>query len=169
MKNKLSLLTLFISLFVSSQKRDSIIIPFPEKYELTLKHHQENEDIIFREWIPKKENFDNYSIIFTITTIKNASSVSLDLLKQSLLKDFNEKAVGAKFTEVERKLDYIIFKNEVDYYKSAPKDKESQLYFLIKGKDDLFIISVALKKKKLPEKFINEWTEVFKNSKFYQQ
>lgn len=166
MKTIFSILLLFFSLFAFSQKRDSIVIPFPEKYELTLKYNQENKNMIFKEWIPKKENFDNYTIIVTIINTKNASSIPLDVLKNSLFETFNNNTVGAKFIEVAREPNYIIFKNEVDYYKKAPNNEEAQLYFLTKGENDLFTISVALKKKKLPDNFIKEWTEIFKNSKF---
>lgn len=45
--------------------------------------------------------------------------------------------------------------------------KEIVFIFLIKGKYDLFIVSAAIKEKELPEGFIKEWTEVFKNSKLH--
>lgn len=168
MKNLFLILTTFFSIFSFAQK-EVLNIPFPEKYDLVIKQNEENNKIIFKEWIPKKETFDNYTIIATEMTIKDMAKFPLDNFKQTILDSFNERAIGAKFTEIVRELNYIIFKSEVDYYKNAPQEKEAQLYFITKGKNDLYSVSIAIKEKKLSDKFIKEWTEVFKNIKIVEK
>lgn len=168
-KSKLSLLLVLVYSFLSAQKRDSIHIPFPEKYHLTLKYHQENETIDFKEWIPKTETFENYNIIATLVTTKGKHNLPIQSYKDILYKTFQERATGVKFTDLaknkEGEREYLIFKSEVEAYKEKPDFQEAQIYFLTKGDNDFLVGIIALKKKKLPETFINEWVKVFQNSK----
>ena len=43
-----------------------------------LKHHQQNKEIDFKEWIPENKNLDQYSII---TTLKNMKDLPLEMYK----------------------------------------------------------------------------------------
>lgn len=157
-----------ISFITLAQKRDSLFIPYPEKYQLTLKYHQENNEMIFREWIPKNETLEKYSIIATTITFKDMAKVPLDTYKDYLFNNFQQNTINPIFTEIKRGENFIIFKSEVDYYKKAPRNKEAQLYYIRKGKKDLFSSIIAIKEKHLPEKFVKEWTEIFLNSKIIE-
>lgn len=153
-----------------SQKRDSLIITFPQKYNLVLKGDQQDSKQILREWIPQGQTWDNYTIIATMSIIKDAS-VSIEQFKNLLVRGLQEKTKGFKYTELDRNEDsengYLIFKCESDSYKNS-NDKESQLYFMTKGKSDLFTNVVALKTDRLSDKFVEEWRTVFKESKFVE-
>lgn len=171
MKNLLFILFL-IPFLGFSQKKDSLYVPFPEKYHLALKNNQQDDKQIFREWIPENQTWENYSIIVTSFVLKNGKNLPLDLYKNLTIKGLKEKTKGFKYTEIERYGDennggYLIFKSEAESYKDS-NDKESQIYYLTKGKNDFFVYIVALKTNYLPEDFVKEWTNVYKKSKFIE-
>lgn len=154
-----------------SQKKDSLFINFPEKYHLVLKNNQENSVQVLREWIPNGQNWEDYDIIATTIVLKNGKNISLYKYRDLLVKDLKERTKGFKYTLLDENKDenngYLIFKCEADSYKGT-KDKESQIYYLVKGKNDLFGNIIALRTDKLPEEFVEEWRTIFKESKFVE-
>lgn len=168
---KLSFFLILISILGFSQKKDSLVLKFPEKYHLVLKNNQENEKQIFREWIPEGQNWDNYDIIFTQSIIKDGDFVSINYYKDLLVNMLQQKTSGFKYTELERKGDemtgHLIFKCESDAILGSDA-KESQIYFLTKGKHSFFVNIVALKTSALPKDFVGEWFSIFKQSNFVE-
>lgn len=171
MKNYILFILFFLPVLAFSQKRDSLVINFPQKYKLVLKNDQQDSRQILREWIPNGQNWENYDIIATMSVVKNANSVSIDQFKNLIVKGLKEKTKGFKYTELDKndnaKDGYLIFKCESDSYKNS-NDKESQIYFLIKGKSDLFANIIALKTDKFSDEFVEEWRKIFKESKFVE-
>lgn len=167
----ISLFLLFVSILGFSQKRDSLVLKFPEKYHLSLKNNQENAVQIFREWIPENQTWENYDIIFTQSIIKEGEFVSIDYYKDNMVKLLQQSTVGFKYTELDRKGDemngYLIFKSESESIKNSD-GKESQIYFLTKGKHYFFVNIVALKTSSLPKEFVEEWLNIYKQSNFVE-
>lgn len=147
-----------------SQASDSITIKFPAKYNLELKNNQKNDSQILKEWIPKKETFENYSIIATQLVIKNGVDIPFDLFKDKMIDDMKNKTINFKYTELQRADNSLIFKCEADSYKDN-NEKESQIYFLTKGKKNFIINIVALKQSSLSKEFTDEWLKVFNDSR----
>jgi hypothetical protein len=168
---KLILFLLLIPILGFSQKRDSLVIKFPEKYHLTLKNNRENAQQIFREWIPENQTWENYDIIFTQSIIKEGEFVSLAYYKELLVNRLQQKTEGFKYTELEKKGDemagHLIFKCESDAILGSDA-KESQIYFLTKGKHFFFVNIIALKTSSLPKDFVEEWFNIFKQSNFLE-
>lgn len=165
MKRIIVLNLLLISIFTFSQKKDSLIINFPAKYELELKQNQQNSTQIYREWIPKNETFENYTIIATQIVIKSGREVPFDLFKDKMVEGMKSQTENFKYTELKRSDATLIFKCESDKY-IENGEKESQIYHLVKGKNDFFVNIIALKKNALPKDFVDEWLNVFNESKF---
>lgn len=170
MKN-LIVLGLFISVLGFSQERDSLVINFPEKYHLSLKNNQENSKQIFREWIPANQSWENYDIIFTQSILKDGEFVSINYYKDLLVKMLQEKTSGFKYTEISRTGDEmkgsLIFTCEADFFLGS-NIKESQIYFLTKGKHFFFVNIVALKDSFLPKEFVKEWLDIYHKSHFVE-
>ncbi len=168
---KLGFFLLFISFLGFSQKRDSLVLKLPEKYHLTLKNNQENAQQIFREWIPENQNWENYDIIFSQSIIKDGEFVSIDYYRDYMVKLLQQSTIGFKYTELEREGDemkgHLIFKCESDAIKNSD-GKESQIYFLTKGKHFFFVNIVALKTSSLPKEFVDEWFKIYKQSNFVE-
>lgn len=171
MKNYILFILFFLPLAAFSQKRDSLVINFPQKYNLVLKNNQQDSRKILREWIPNGQTWENYDIIATMLVLKNGKSVSVNKFKDLIVKGLKEKTKGFKYTELDRNEDsengYLIFKCESDSYKDS-KEKESQIYFLTIGKNDLFSNIIALKTDKFSDEFVEEWRKIFKESKFVE-
>ena len=168
---KLILFLLLIPILGFSQKRDSLVIKFPEKYHLLLKNNQENNQQLFREWIPEGQNWDNYDVIFTQSIIKEGEFVSINYYKELLVKMLQQKTAGFKYKELDKKGDdmagRLIFKCESEFILGSDA-KESQIYFLTKGKYSFFVNIIALKTSSLPKDFVEEWLTVFKQSNFLE-
>ncbi|WP_419870781.1 hypothetical protein [Chryseobacterium sp. CT-SW4] len=70
------LATLFIFSFFSvfnAQKKDSLQFVLPAEYSLYLAENQKTPQMEMLEYIPKGQNWDNYNLIVTKLTIKNAA------------------------------------------------------------------------------------------------
>lgn len=169
MIKKLSLLFFFSIFFWSSaQKADSLQIDFPDKYKLKLANSKENMQMKVLEYIPENENWENYSIIITKLTMKNTASLPMQTLFDYHKKMAEEKVVNLKVTEISRnkegEKEYKLFTMEADAYKDAA-GTESQVYYFIKGNQDIILCIAAIKQKKLPAEFIEEWSNVFLKSR----
>ncbi|WEK70846.1 MAG: hypothetical protein P0Y62_04655 [Candidatus Chryseobacterium colombiense] len=167
MKKFLLFLSISFSLSVYAQKRDSLQFSLPEKYNLHLEEKQENDQMIMMEYIPKGQNWDNYDIIVTKLVTKNVASVPLQTFFDNIKKSTQAKTKNLKIKELARnkkdEREYILFTMEADSYKDS-KTTESQIYYFTKGNNDVFMCIAAIKEKKLPEKFVEEWSKVFLQS-----
>lgn len=160
-------LTLSLSSVLYAQKRDSLQFSLPEKYNLHLEEKQENEKMILMEYIPKGQNWDNYSIIVTKLVSKNMAQVPLQTFFDNNKKLIRSKAKKTKVKELSRNTnggrEYILFTVEADSYEDSATT-ESQVYYFTKGINDVFMCIAAIKEKKLPQSFVDEWSKVFLQS-----
>ncbi|KQT18209.1 hypothetical protein ASG31_05630 [Chryseobacterium sp. Leaf404] len=153
----------------SAQKTDSLQIDFPAEYKLKLANSKENMQMKVLEYIPENENWENYSIIVTKLTMKNTASLPVATLFEYHRKQAEEKVHHLTVTELSENKqtgkEYKLFTMEADAYKES-KDAESQVYYFVKGDKDIILCIAAVKQKKLPAEFVDEWSEIFLKSKF---
>ncbi|WP_312075837.1 hypothetical protein [Chryseobacterium sp.] len=160
----------FLSLFFWSfaQKTDSLQIDFPAKYKLKLASSQQNMQIKMLEYIPENENWENYSIIVTKLIMKNTANIPLETVYQSHIKVAQEKTENLDIKEISRNKsgenEFILFTAESDGYKDSDIP-ESQVYYFVKGSKDIIMCIAAIKAKKLPSEFIDEWSNIFLKSR----
>ncbi|KQS92372.1 hypothetical protein ASG21_07985 [Chryseobacterium sp. Leaf394] len=170
MFKKLSLLFFFSIFFWSSaQKTDSLQIDFPAKYKLKLANSKENMQMKVLEYIPENENWENYSIIITKLTMKNMAQVPLQTVFEYHKKMAEEKVENLTVTEIsknkEGEKEFKLFTMEADAYKDN-SGTESQVYYFVKGDQDIIMCIAAIKQKKLPAEFVDEWSKIFLKSQF---
>lgn len=170
MLKKLSFLFLFSMFFWSSaQKTDSLQIDFPAKYRLKLSNSKENMQMKVLEYIPENENWENYSIIITKLTMKNTAALPLQTLFEYNKKMAEEKFNNLTITEISTnkagEKEFKLFTMEADVYKDS-SGTESQVYYFVKGDRDIILCIAAVKQKKLPAGFVNEWSNIFLKSQF---
>ncbi|WP_292008367.1 hypothetical protein [Chryseobacterium sp.] len=167
MKKLIVLFTLSLFSAFYAQKKDSLQFNLPSKYNFQLAEKQENDQMIMMEYIPKGQNWDNYDIIVTKLTIKNGARVPLQAFFDNQSKLVESKTENLRVKELSRnkenEREYILFTMEADAYKGS-NTTESQVYYLTKGEQDVFICISAIKEKNLPGKFIDEWSKVFLQS-----
>lgn len=170
MFNKLSFLFFFSIFFWSSaQKTDSLQIDFPAKYKLKLANSKENMQMKVLEYIPENENWENYSVIITKLTMKNTASLPLQTLFDYHKKMAEEKVNNLTIKEIssnkDGEIEFKLFTMEADAYKDS-SGTESQVYYFVKGDQDIILCIAAVKQKKLPAAFIDEWSKIFLKSQF---
>lgn len=167
MKKLLILFSFSFCSIIYSQKRDSVQIVLPPKYNLHLAEKQENDKMIMMEYIPKGQNWDNYDIIVTKITVKNAAKIPLQSFFESQKKIAEGKTENLRIKELSRnkenEREYILFTMEADSYKDS-KTTESQVHYITKGEQDVLMFISAIKEKSLPDEFVKEWAKVFEQS-----
>ena len=166
MKHLLALLLLLIcSTFANAQ--ESLKIVWLEKYEWKLLSNQENDKLHVVELIPGKERADNWTLLGQMMSIKGALNISMDQAKDLMVEQTKVKAPDAVLTVLEKDeaddYPWILFKLE-NPTPPAGQHPESQLWYIRQGQTALYLNFIAVKKKKLKNKFVAEWSAVFKAS-----
>jgi hypothetical protein len=164
-----TLLTIALTLFISNSifSQESLKIHWLEKYEWKLLSNQEDENMHMIELIPGKEEAENWSMLGQMLSIKGATNIPMEKAKELMFEQTKATAPNAKITFIEKdedaKFPWILFKIESPNFK-GDKNPESQLWYIRQGKTALFVNFIALKKKKLKDDFVEEWSAVFKGS-----
>lgn len=169
MFKKLSFLIFFSALsFCRAQKTDSLQIELPAKYKLKLADSKQNTQMKMLEYIPEHENWENYSIIVTKLIMKNAVNVPLETVYEGHKKMTLDKAKGVTINEISRnkpgEREYVLFTVETEEFPDS-ETTESQVYYFVKGDKDIIMAISAIKAKKLPQEFIDEWSNIFLKSR----
>ena len=169
MKRFSFLFTFFIcsTLSIAQKKDESLKIIWPEEYKWKIGSHQEDKTTDFMEIIPGKEDINKWTMIGTMMSMKNVTSATSDMIVDMYTKSSKKESSKAKLTVLEKndtaKNMWVIFKIETPNFPNDPKP-ESQLYYAIQGKSNLFINFVGIKEKTLSSDFVSKWTKIFQNS-----
>ena len=148
------------------------MINWPEEYKFKVTADQEDSISHTRQWLPANETITNWTIVVSISTIKNFNVPNIDLIIKSYTDAAVKESSVAKYEILEKKDApgemYAILKVETPYYPNDPHP-ESQLYYFKPGENALFTCMVAVKQAKLPAEFVNKWSLVLKNSKLMRE
>jgi hypothetical protein len=121
------------------------------------------------EYIPKKEDINQWSIIGTTNIYIGKARISIEAPMKITFSRAQQNAIHPTLTLIDKNAEgdhpWILFKIEAEGFKNDPQP-ESQLYYVIEGENDLFSNFVAVKKSILTKEFIDKWSEIFKTSQF---
>jgi len=167
------LLTTFILFTISTfSQTENLKILWPEEYKWKIRINQEDETSHFIEVIPEKEEINSWTILGAMNTVKNTIKTTTDQVIKSMTESSLSESPKAKLTVLEKndstKNNWIIFKIETPSFPNDPIP-ESQLFYVIQGKQSLFMNFVAIKVERLSNDFITKWTKVFKSSELIYQ
>lgn len=129
----------------------------------------EGEDAVsyVKQLLPAKETSDNWQTMIYQTFVKGVKVEKIHQAVETFVAASKKETSLTKTTiiqEVEGPgQKWALFKAETPYYPNDPHP-ESQLYYLLQGKDGVHVAFVAIKQKQLSPEFINKWTEIFKKS-----
>ncbi|SFW66696.1 hypothetical protein [Chitinophaga sancti] len=129
----------------------------------------EGEDSVnyIKQLIPANETKENWQTTINQTFVKGikvekihqvvdifvtASKSETNLTKTTIINEV--EGPGQK---------WALFKAETPYYPNDPRP-ESQLYYLLQGKDGVHVAFVAIREKQLSPEFVKKWTEIFRKS-----
>jgi len=160
---------LTVSNLVFSQ--ESLKIVWLEKYQWKLLSNKEDDSIHIIEIIPGKEDAKNWTMLGQMMSIKGALNVPMEKAKDLMFEQTKITAPNANLTVLEKDEDneypWIIFKIENPSFKGN-EETESQLWYIRQGKTALYVNFIAIKKGKLKDEFVEEWSEVFKESEIVE-
>jgi len=147
---------------------ESLLLDWPSKDKWKVVNNQENEGVSIVELVHEGETLEKWNEKGTMMSFKGIINTPVDAAMNSMYGSAQEDAINPKLIFIEKndtaKRPWIIFKIE-----SAKNKKdnhpESELWFVIQGRDALFTNSIAIKKKVIPEDLKKKWIAFFKTSK----
>ncbi len=152
----------FCADFKSNEK---FVLDWPENW---VGSKQENDKMILVEFVASNETLDKWTEIGTMTTLKGMTNISLDDYKNLLFQQSKKNSSKAELVVIEKNESsenpWIIFTIEAPNFKNN-KNPESQLWFVIQGKDSLYSNFRAVKKATIPNELKDKWIAFFKNGR----
>lgn len=129
---------------------------------------QENDMASVRQYSLKDETADKWTEIGNMTAIMNTKNVPMDAAMKLVYDQTRKKAPDAKLTFIEKdeKAEYpwIIFKIESSKF-SHDKHPESQVCYVVQGKETLFTNYRAIRNAKIPQDYQDKCIAFFKTAK----
>lgn len=179
MRTKLIVIALLISLTSFGQtdqknientqkKGESLMLDWPDSEGWKIGDDQENEQQHVLDLIRNDETIDSWTELGNMTSIKGVVKVPVDYAMNLMFEQTKKKSSKAKLTFIEKNenLDcpWIIFTIECPNFKKN-KQPESQLWFIIQGKQALYTNFRAIKEATIPADLKVKWTDFFKTGK----
>ena len=150
------------------QKGESLMLYWPEDENWKMANSQETEQMLMIELLRNDETFDNWTEIGTMQSVKGAVGVPMDEAMNVIGDQAKNDCSDAKITLIDKdekaEFPWVIFSVECASYKSS-KTAESQIWYIVQGKDALYMNFRAVKKATVPEKTKEKWVAFFKTGK----
>lgn len=154
------------------QKGESLSLHWPENENWKVGSNQENDQMTMIELIPSNETLDNWTEIGTMTAIKGAKNIPMDKAMNLMFDQSKKNSPKSKLTFIEKdesvEFPWIIFIIESPNFKDDKKS-ESQLWYIVQGKNSLYTNFRAIKESSIPENLKDKWTKFFKTAKIVYQ
>lgn len=148
--------------------KESFLLVWPENEHWKVGDDQENETQRVVDLIHSDESVDKWTELGNMTTIKGVKGVPMDKAMNLMYEQSKEHAPKAKLTfiEMDTTVEYpwIIFTIEAPGFKDD-RTPESQLWYIVQGKNSLYTNFVAVKKATLSTEFKDKWIRFFKRGK----
>lgn len=129
---------------------------------------QKLEQFHIIEMIPVDEKINNWTILINLMTMDEIQNIPMRKAMDMMSAQIKENSPDATISliEINENADYpwILFKSENPNAK-GDMIHESQLWYIIQGKNALYVNFVAKKENILSDAFIEKWSKVFKSSK----
>jgi tetratricopeptide (TPR) repeat protein len=150
------------------QKGESLMLYWPEDENWKMENSQETKEMIMIELLRNEETFDNWTEIGTMQSLKGAVDVDLDVTMDAVREQAKSNCPDAKIVLIEKneaaEFPWIIFSVECASYKSS-KTAESQIWYIVQGKEALYMNFRAVKEATVPVKTKEKWIAFFKTGK----
>jgi len=149
-------------------KGESLKLEWPESDHWKVGGDLEEGPQHITNFIHDGETLDKWTELGNMTSLKGMLGISVDTAMYVMFLSAVAKAPDAKLAVIKKgetqDCPWIIFSIEAPEFK---KDTipESQLWFLIQGKQGLYTNFVATKQPKLPEDFKQKWTTFFEKGR----
>jgi hypothetical protein len=154
--------------FNDAAKGENLRLDWPESEHWKVGDNQENGQQHVVDMIHEGETIDKWTELGNMSAVKGVKNIPMDTAMNMMFSYAQKEAPAAKLTFIKKgemqECPWIIFTIESPRFTSDP-NPESQLWFILQGKQGLYTNFVAVKKAKLPEDFKTKWTAFFLKGK----
>jgi tetratricopeptide (TPR) repeat protein len=160
----------YLSQFCGNEQQvgESLLLDWPESENWKIGDNQENEQTQVIDLIHSNETLENWTELGNMTSIKGAKNIPMDKAMNLMFDQAKQNSPKAKlkFIEKDESVEYpwIIFTIESPSFKND-KRPESQLWYIVQGKNSLYTNFRAVKQATIPVELKDKWTKFFKTGK----
>ncbi len=160
----------YLSQFCGNEQQlgESLLLDWPEEENWKIGDDQENSEQHVLDLIHSDETIDNWTELGNMTSIKGIKGVPMDKVMNLMFDQTKQNAPKAKLVFIEKnettEYPWIIFTIESPSFKND-KTPESQLWYIIQGKQALYTNFRAIKKATIPTDLKEKWIAFFKTGK----
>lgn len=160
----------YISQFCGNEQQagESLMLHWPENENWKIGSSQENSQMAVLDLIHSDETLENWTEIGNMTSIKGAKNIPMDKAMNLMFEQAKQNSPKAKLTFIEKdesvEYPWIIFTIESPSFKDD-KRPESQLWYIVQGKEALYTNFRAVKQPAIPDEVKSTWIEFFKTGK----
>lgn len=152
----------------SQQKGESLALDWPDEENWKLGSSQENQQMATIELVRNNETLENWTELGTMTSYKGVTKKNVEQIMQMFFDLTKKTCAEATLSILEKSVDadpqWIIFSIECGKYDDGT-GPESQVWYVIQGKDALYSNQRALKVDKIPDETKQAFVEFFKKAK----
>lgn len=153
----------------SKQKSgESLMLDWPDSEGWKIGDNQENEQMHVIDVVRNNETVGKWTELGNMTTIKVIKSMPVEKAMDMMFDQAKRQSPKAKLTFMEKdeqaENPWIIFTIESPGFKND-KTPESQLWYIIQGKQALYTNFRAVKQASIPDDLKTKWIAFFKTSK----
>ena len=155
-----------------STTKESLMLDWPDSENWKVGDDQENEQQHVIDLIHSNETIDKWTELGNMTSIKGVTGVPMDKAMNLMFDQAKQNAPKAKLTFIEQdentEYPWIIFTIEAPGFKND-KTPESQLWYIVQGKQALYTNFRAVKQATISPELKDKWTKFFKTGKIVNQ
>lgn len=147
---------------------ESLVLNWPGNENWKVGSEQENEQMTMVEMIHSDETLENWTELGTMISVKGIKNVPVEKAMNMTFEQSKQNAPKATLTLIEKdetsEFHWIIFTIESPSFKNDTTP-ESQVWYIVQGKSNLYTNCIAVKKAKIPEDLKEKWVKFLKTSK----
>lgn len=147
---------------------ESLMLYWPESENWKIGDNQDNKDMQVLNLIHTNETLDNWTELASMTAARGITGVPVTVTMNIVFETSKKNSPESKLTFIEKdenaEFPWIIFTVESPNFKDDSKP-ESQLWYIVQGKQALYTNFRAIKQATIPADLKEKWTKFFKTGK----
>ena len=155
-----------------AQAAESLKLEWPESEKWIVGSNQENDQMVMVELIHSDESLEKWTEFGTMISIKGAKNIPMDDAMNMMFDQAKKNSSKAKLTFMEKdesvQYPWILFTIEAQSFKDD-KTPESQLWYIVQGKQALYTNFRAVKQATIPADLKDKWAKFFKTAHVVNQ
>jgi tetratricopeptide (TPR) repeat protein len=149
-------------------KEETLTLALPENENWKVGDDQDNKIMRVIDYVHKNETLDNWTELVNTTKMKGITGLTMDKAMELMYDQAKKGSPKAKITFIEKDekaaYPWIIFEIDNPVSKEQ-KTPESQLWYIVQGKQSLYSNFIAVKKNGIPADLKEKWIKILKQTK----